>query len=112
MKNIVSALAAAALSFTVALPAAIACQGQGDAAAPKKTAPVKKAATASFKVAMHCGGCGDKIKTALYKEDGVVKVDVKTADKRIVVDYDATKLSADRIAKLIKAAGYDAKPEA
>jgi copper chaperone CopZ len=57
---------------------------------------------------MSCDGCGEKVRTALAQTAGVVKVDVKVADKRITVDYDADKLTADKIAKIISDLGYPA----
>ena len=93
----------------------LACDGEHKSAeeAPKQ-APAKQLKTASFHVdGMHCDGCGDKVKAALAKIDGVHKVDVKTADKRVTVDYDAAKISADKISKLItEKTGYKAAPEA
>lgn len=95
----------------------LACDGDKDhksTEAPKAAPPAKQLKTASFHVdGMHCDGCGDKVKAALAKIDGVHKVDVKTADKRVTVDYDAAKISADKISKLItEKTGYKAAPEA
>lgn len=114
MSKLFSVLAAAFLSLGLAAPSADACEGhKGKDAPAAKAQPAQKPATASFKVdGMHCGGCGDKVKAALIKQDGVTKVDVKVADKRVVVDFDAAKISAEKIAKIISDLGYKAAAEA
>ena len=117
MKKLLTAMiafgSAAAMASLLALPAADACDGEHKKEEQKKQQPAAQLKTASFKVnGMHCQGCGDKIKSALAKTEGVHKVDVKTADKRIVVDYDAKKLSPEKIAKIISDLGYPANAEA
>lgn len=117
LKKISLTLASGALAFGLAIAPASACPGkdkeQTAKAEPKQDAIPASATTAVFKVdGMHCGGCGDNIKTALAKAGGVYKVDVKSADKRVTVSFDATKISADKIAKIISEAGYPASAEA
>jgi copper chaperone CopZ len=112
MKRLFALLFAVAVATMFAVPAASACEGDEKHKEEKKAAPAVLK-TASFKVnGMHCQGCGDKIKTALHKTDGVHKVDIKTADKRIVVDYDGKKLTPEKIAKIISDLGYKASAEA
>lgn len=114
MKTLLSLSLAGAFALLSAGPV-LACEGEHKAEeAPKAAPPAKQLKTASFHVdGMHCDGCGDKVKAALAKIDGVHKVNVKTADKRVTVDYDATKISADKISKLItEKTGYKAAPEA
>jgi mercuric ion binding protein len=115
--TLASALLSGALAFGLSVAPAHACPGKDKAqtakAEPKQEAVPASATTAVFKVdGMHCGGCGDNIKTALAKATGIYKVDVKSADKRVTVSFDATKISADKIAKLISEAGYPASAEA
>ena len=121
LKKISLALAYAfvsgALAFGLGVAPASACPGKDKAqtakAEPKADVVPASATTAVFKVdGMHCGGCGDNIKSALAKAGGVYKVDVKSADKRVTVSFDSTKISADKIAKIISEAGYPASAEA
>jgi copper chaperone CopZ len=106
-----SVLAVGLFSFSPA----VACEGKdktAKAADSKPAAPVGAVTTAVFRVdGMHCGGCGDKIKDALAKTQGVQKVEVKTADKRVVVSFDSAKTNAEKIAKIISEAGYPASAE-
>jgi mercuric ion binding protein len=120
LKNISLALASGALALGLAIglagPAS-ACPGkdktQTAKAEPKGDVVPASATTAVFKVdGMHCGGCGDNIKSALAKAGGVYKVDVKSADKRVTVSFDASKITAEKIAKIISEAGYPASAEA
>lgn len=112
MRKLITIILAGLLTFTTG--AAIACEGHGggDGAKQEKKQP-KKVATATFQVdGMHCGGCAEKVKKALDANAAIVKVDVKVADKRVTVDYDAEKLNPEQIAKLITDLGYPAKPVA
>ena len=105
-----SVLAVGLLAYT---PAS-ACDGKEKAAKAeqKQAAPAGQVATATFRVdGMHCAGCGDHVKEALAKASGVMKVEVKTADKRVVVSFDAAKINAEKIAKIITEAGYPAAAE-
>lgn len=115
MRQLIAALAVAALVSTTGLSAALACEGHDKAKSAetsKKAAPAK-VATASFKVdGMHCDGCADKVKSGLAAKDGVVKVEVSVADKRVTVTYDAAKLDVSKVAKLITEIGYKATAEA
>ncbi len=110
------AIASAILSFGVAGAAAFACPGHDGAKAKveeKTGGPTPlHVATASFHVdGMHCEGCADEVHAALAKLDGVVKVDVKLADKRVTVAFDSDKVSADAIAKAMSDAGFKAAAE-
>jgi len=70
------------------------------------------AVTASFRVSgMHCAGCEDHVREALNTLKGIYKVDVKMADKRVVVSFDKSKVTADAIAKAIAGAGFEASAE-
>ena len=105
-----SVLAAGLFSFSPA----VACEGKEKTAKAesKQAAPTGPVTTATFRVdGMHCGGCGDKVKDALAKASGVTNVEVKTADKKIVVSFEPAKISAEKIAKIITEAGYPASAE-
>jgi copper chaperone CopZ len=102
-----------ALGLAVATPAA-ACPGKEKTAKAeeKPASPAAQVTTAVFRVeGMHCAGCGDHVKEALAKAQGVMKVEVKTADKKVVVSFDAAKITAEKIAKMISDAGYPASAE-
>jgi copper ion binding protein len=111
-----SSMLAGALAFATALPA-LACPGEDSEKSAKNeakpAAPVPATATtAAFRVTgMHCAGCEDHVREALNKVDGVYKVDVKMADKRVIVSFDKAKVTAETIAKTISDAGYKAAAE-
>jgi P-type Cu+ transporter len=102
-----------AVGLFTAAPAA-ACPGKEKTAKAeeKPAAPAAQVTTAVFRVeGMHCAGCGDHVKDALAKASGVMKVEVKTADKKVVVSFDSAKITAEKIAKMISDAGYPASAE-
>ena len=107
------ALASSVLSAFFAFGAASACPGhESQAKAEEKAAPTGAVTTAMFKVeGMHCEGCADNIKTALNKAGGVVKVEVKTADHKVIVTFEKDKITAEKISKMINDAGYKAAAE-
>lgn len=77
----------------------------------KYTAPKyfddKDVAYATFKTQdMHCAMCSSKITKALKADSGYKDVAINTETKDIVVAYDKTKTSPDKLAADIKAAGY------
>jgi len=115
-KKIKLALAAAFLGM-FSMSAALACPGhdkekQAAAEQPKQAEPGAHVTTAAFRVeGMHCAGCADEIKTALGKAGGVLKVDVKVADHRVMVSFDSDKISAEKIAQIITEAGFRASAE-
>lgn len=102
-------LSLSAFSTAVACPGHDNKQAKAEEKAPEVTAD---ATVAMFRVdGMHCAGCGDHVKEALAKAGGVLKVEVKQADKKIVVTFQKTKITAEQIAKLITEAGYPATAE-
>ena len=100
------------LALTTAYaPAALACK-DGHKKPTVKEEKAENVKSASFRVEkMTCEGCASKIQTALAGTDGIVKVSVKVEDKRVSVDYDADKLSPEKIAKIISDLGYSATAE-
>jgi copper chaperone CopZ len=107
-------LASSLFAGALTVSTAVACPGKEKTAKAEENVPAPATATvAMFRVdGMHCDGCGDNIKTALTKAGGVYKVEVKAADKRVVVTFDKTKITAEKIAKVISEAGYPASAEA
>ena len=112
--RLVAMFFAGILTVSMANATAQACEGHDKKAGKtEKKKEAQKLAAASFKVeGMHCEGCADKVKGALAKRDGIISVDVKVADSRVSVQYDAAKLSTEQIAKLISELGYKARAEA
>ena len=112
MKHTLAIIAALALATVLAVPPAAACDGDHKDEPSQKQAPAAQLKTASFRVnGMHCQGCSDKIKSALAKTGGIHKVEVKQADKKVIVTFDKDKISADKIAKMITEIGYPASAE-
>jgi copper chaperone CopZ len=116
-KSIKLALASSVLAGVLSFASlAVACPDHDKEATAqtedKGPAPAHLTTTAFHVNGMHCEGCGDHIREALNKVKGVYKVDVKMADHRVIVSFDADKLSAEKVAKLISDAGYTAAAEA
>jgi mercuric ion binding protein len=65
-----------------------------------------KGNTVSFKVWGNCNMCKETIESAL-KVNGVSSADWDTKSKMITLSFDSTKISLDRVKKLIANAGYD-----
>ena len=102
---------ASSLVSLFAFSAALACPGEekGKTEAKAKGPAPAKLVTANFAVdGMHCAGCVDAVQAALGKTEGVYSVEVKLADKRVVVGFDAAKLTAEKVAKIIADAGFKA----
>ncbi len=121
MKTILTVLGASVLAFALAgtvllfSPAAGACDKDGKkghiTATTGKTA--KKTATATFNVKMKCANCGEHVKQALIEADGILTVEIKVEENRVIVKYDSEKLDAKKIAAIIAdKTGYAAKAEA
>ncbi len=77
----------------------------------KYTAPKyfddKDVAYATFKAPdMHCAMCSSKITKALKADSGYKDVAINTETKDIVVAYDKSKTTPEKLAADIKAAGY------
>lgn len=102
-----------AVALMSAAPAMACPEHEKTAKAEDKPAPTNaQVTTAVFRVeGMHCAGCADHVKEALAKAGGVVKVEVKTADKKVMVTFEPSKITAEKIAKMISDAGYPASAE-
>ena len=62
----------------------------------------------SIKTSAVCGMCKSKIEGALSKQEGVVKSSLSDKTKIVLVKYDSTKTSPEKIRQAISMAGYDA----
>ena len=117
MRRFKVAFLASCLALSFAGSAALACPGHESEKAAANDAKSDKAVpasavTAAFRVdGMHCAGCDNAIHEALNKMNGVYKVDVKMADKRVIVAFDKSKVTAEAITKAINDAGFKASAE-
>lgn len=59
---------------------------------------------------MHCDGCAGGLTAELKETRGVASAQVTFSNKLAVVTYDTNKVSAAQLTKVIKDAGFDAKP--
>ncbi len=109
--TLASSLLAGLMSFSTALACPDHDSKEKSAQNEAKPAPTHLATAAFHVTGMHCEGCADKVMDALNKVPGIYKVDVKVADHRVLVSFDADKLTAEKVAKAISAAGYPASAE-
>ncbi len=58
---------------------------------------------------LHCGGCENRVKTALKRVDGVEDVDASFTTQRVSVRFDATRTSVDVLRARIETLGYALK---
>jgi copper chaperone len=66
--------------------------------------------TTTIKVdGMSCGGCVKSVTGVLTALDGVAKAEVSLEQKQAVVEFDAAKLTRDRLKAAIEDAGFDAQ---
>lgn len=66
---------------------------------------------------LECGSCAGNINTSMAGLYGIKKVEIQPAQKRIIVIYNSTKTTPDKIREAISSAGFDAdnvlaKPDA
>ena len=65
--------------------------------------------TTTIKVdGMSCGGCVKSVTGVLTALDGVAKAEVSLEQKRAVVEFDAAKVTRDRLKAVIEDAGFEA----
>ncbi|HAM71609.1 MAG TPA: hypothetical protein DCM86_08210 [Verrucomicrobiales bacterium] len=60
---------------------------------------------------MHCDGCARGIASELRRTPGVASAEVTLTNALAVIQYDTNKISGDRLSRVIRDAGYQAKPE-
>lgn len=56
---------------------------------------------------MDCTGCENRVKTALTRLEGVIKVDADFRSGRVGVRFDEHRLSEDEVKDRIRSAGYE-----
>jgi copper chaperone CopZ len=56
---------------------------------------------------MHCKSCEMLIKDVLTEQPGVKKAEALAKDNKVMVEFDAKKVSLDKIKALIKGEGYE-----
>jgi Cu+-exporting ATPase len=56
---------------------------------------------------MHCVSCAQTIEKALKKEGGIVDANVNFATEKVVVEYDPTLMSLEKIGEIIREVGYE-----
>lgn len=66
----------------------------------------------TIEASMSCDGCKKTIETGLAKEKGVKSVVADLKTKKVVVTYDASLNSDDKLVKTIEKMGYKAKVSA
>ena len=59
---------------------------------------------------MHCDGCAGGLTAELKQTPGVVTAAVTFSNKLAVVAYDTNQVSPAQLTKVIKEAGFEAKP--
>ncbi|BDX39394.1 hypothetical protein CYCD_27490 [Tenuifilaceae bacterium CYCD] len=65
--------------------------------------------TVVYEVSMHCKSCKAKIERDIAFEKGVKEVTASLDEKLVIVKYDETKTTPEKIAEAIKKLGYEAK---
>lgn len=59
---------------------------------------------------MHCDGCANGLTGELKETKGVISAQVTFSNQLAVVAIDTNKINAAKLTKVIKAAGFEAKP--
>jgi mercuric ion binding protein len=59
---------------------------------------------------MHCEGCAQGITSELTRAPGVAFAKVSFTNKLAIVGYDTNRTSAKALRKVVRTAGYEAKP--
>jgi copper chaperone CopZ len=74
-------------------------------------APTTANATNYFTITgMHCDGCANGLTGELKETKGVISAQVTFSNQLAVVAIDTNKINAAKLTKVIKAAGFEAKP--
>lgn len=55
---------------------------------------------------VHCQKCAGRVRDALGKHAGIMKVDVDPPSHKVHVEFDATKISVNQIHDVLVEAGY------
>src|SRR5690349_23607152 len=103
------------LAFTFAMAlvpaAAYACPGMEHEAKPKDEKPAVETASASLRIEGLENGSALKVKTALKKLAGVIKVSVVVKDKRAIVRFDPKQVNTAKLIKAVKDLGLKVSAE-
>jgi len=59
---------------------------------------------------MHCDGCAKGVRSELRAVPGVAEATVSLTNKLAIVVYDTNRVSEELLIKVVKEAGYEAKP--
>lgn len=98
----------ASLATGTALAVCPCCSTAADASdSPAQTTPAVSTVTLTVE-GMTCASCSVAVRTALKKLDGVRDARVSVEEKRAVVDYDAAKVSPQRMVEAVNRLGYRA----
>ena len=104
--SILGIVGAAAFSSAVLLRSA---DSEACCSAQQSEAPAADAKTVTLNVeGMTCGSCTVTVRTVLKKLDGVQDATVQLKEKRAIVQYDASKVTPDKMVEAINKAGYKA----
>lgn len=108
MKKSIVILAAAAFMLCAPSVSSFAASepSSSEISAPK---PKKDIKTVTFKSNLHCANCAKKVQENIAFEKGVKDLQVSVENQTIVVTYDATKTSEEKLAAAIKKLGYKAE---
>ncbi len=90
-------------------PLGAARQGGGAVGNSKETAVVARLARCELAVAgLSCGACARAVQGVLFKDPAVKSAVVDWKKGKATVSFEASGTSPERLAKAVKAAGYDA----
>jgi copper chaperone len=59
---------------------------------------------------IHCGGCESRITNALKRLEGVRDVAASSADQRVTVTVDKSRVSPEQLEQRLAQLGYDVRP--
>lgn len=94
--------------FVTALLLGLGCQSAGAQPVVGAVADSADSQTATFHVeGMACERCSGRLRGLLLKLDGVVAADADHEAKRVVVRFDPSRVSAERIKQEIEHAGFE-----
>lgn len=65
------------------------------------------ATEATLKVAMHCSGCENAVRTALQLTEGVIKVDADHRRDQVRLRFDPGRITEEQIRERVRAAGFE-----
>lgn len=99
------------MNIELKLITTLALMGMTIAAMAEDKIPATANATNQFAIAgMHCDGCAGGLTAELKETRGVAWAEVTFSNTMAVVAIDTNKISAAQLTKVIKEAGFEAKP--